>query len=203
MEEAKSLVELREKLGVCTGCQLHQGRTNIVFGAGNQDADLLFVGEAPGRVEDSRGIPFVGPAGKLLDELLQGIGLSRSQVYITNVVKCRPPGNRDPVPDEIEKCKRYLTRQIELIQPRILCALGRVAAGLIMEKSIQISKMHGQKFEGPGYFIVPVFHPAAALRSTASMGMIREDFVNLKRYLEEDAQPPEPPAVEPEQMGLF
>lgn len=174
-----------------------------MFGVGNPEADLLFVGEAPGRVEDAQGLPFVGPAGKLLDQLLQGIGLSRSQVYITNVVKCRPPGNRDPVPDEIEKCNGYLAKQIELIQPRILCALGRVAAGLILERTIQISKLHGRKIEGPGYFIVPVFHPAAALRSSASMEMIRGDFANLKKYLDEDVQPPEPPAMEPEQMGLF
>lgn len=203
MEEANTLGELRENLGICTGCQLHQSRTNIVFGAGDVDADLLFVGEAPGRVEDAQGLPFVGPAGKLLDELLGGIGMARSQVYITNVVKCRPPGNRDPIPDEIEKCGGYLARQIELIKPRILCALGRVSAGVIMQKSIQITKIHGQKFEGPGYFIVPVLHPAAALRSPANMGMIKEDFTNLKKYLDEDEKPPEPPSLEPEQLGLF
>ncbi|MBN2168801.1 MAG: uracil-DNA glycosylase [Actinobacteria bacterium] len=203
MEEVTTLVELRQSLGVCTKCGLHQGRTNIVFGAGDENADLLFVGEGPGRVEDAKGLPFVGPAGKLLDELLQSINLSRSQVYITNVVKCRPPGNRDPIPDEIEKCNRYLVKQIELIKPRILCALGRVAAGVILQKNVQITKLHGQKVEGPGYFIVPALHPAAALRSSQSMAMIREDFENLRKYLDKDVAPPAPPAPEPEQMGLF
>lgn len=203
MEDVKTLTELREELGICTDCGLHQGRTNIVFGAGAENADLLFVGEGPGRVEDAKGLPFVGPAGKLLDELLQGIDLNRGQVYIANVVKCRPPGNRDPLPDEIDKCNRYLVRQIELIRPKILCALGRVAAGVILNRSVQITKLHGQKFEGPGYFIVPVLHPAAALRSQQSMAMIREDFQNLRKYLDEDVSPPAPQAPEPEQMGLF
>ncbi|MBN1289055.1 MAG: uracil-DNA glycosylase [Actinobacteria bacterium] len=203
MKEAATLAELRENLGVCTRCGLHQGRTNIVFGAGDENADLLFVGEGPGRVEDAKGVPFVGPAGKLLDELLQSISLTRSRVYITNVVKCRPPGNRDPIPDEIEKCNRYLVRQIELIKPKVLCALGRVAAGVILQRNVQITRLHGQKVEGPGYFIVPVLHPAAALRSAQNMAMIREDFENLRKYLDEDAVPPKTPAPEPEQMGLF
>lgn len=203
MQEADSLESLRETLGECTRCALSQGRTNIVFGDGNPDAQLMFVGEAPGRAEDAKGLPFVGPAGRVLDQLLEGVGLRRSDVYIANVIKCRPPGNRDPLPEETEACNQFLLGQIELIRPKILCALGRVAAGLMMGKSVQISKIHGQRFDGPGYFLVPVFHPAAALRTPSTMELLRQDFDNLKSYLEDAQSPPEPPAPEPEQMGLF
>lgn len=119
------------------------------------------------------------------------------------MVKCRPPGNRDPLPIETETCNPFLQGQIRLISPSIVCQLGRIAAGVMMKRSIQISKIHGQKFIGPGYFNVPVFHPAAALRTPSTLDVLREDFANLKRYLEEEESPPEPPAPEPEQMGLF
>jgi DNA polymerase len=201
--EAGTLAELQEVLGECTRCPLHKGRAKIVFGMGDENADLLFVGEAPGRAEDAQGLPFVGPAGRLLDELLMGIGLRREQVYIANVVKCRPPGNRDPLPNEIDTCNPFLLGQTRIIRPKILCALGRVAASVILDKNVQMNKVHGQKFPGPGYFFVPVFHPAAALRTPSTRGVLLEDFERLKEYLEQDEQPPGPPAPEPEQMGLF
>ena len=203
MCEADSLEELRETLGVCQRCTLSQSRNRLVFGAGNPDAEVMFVGAAPGRAEDAQGLPFVGPAGHLLDDLLAGIGLAREDVYITNVVKCRPPGNRDPLPLEVETCGPFLTGQIALIKPKIICELGRIAAGVMMGRQIQITKIHGQKFLGRGYLNVPVFHPAAALRAPATADLLRQDFVNLKSYLEEDEPPPPAPEAEPEQMGLF
>jgi uracil-DNA glycosylase len=203
MYEADSLEELREVLGECSRCQLSQSRNKIVFGYGNPEARLMFVGEAPGRAEDAQGLPFVGPAGRLLDDLLAGIGFERADVYIANVIKCRPPGNRDPLPIETETCNPFLQAQIKLIQPAIVCQLGRIAAGVMMKRTIQISKIHGQKFIGPGYFNVPVFHPAAALRTPSTLDLLRDDFANLKRYLAEEESPPEPPTPEPEQMGLF
>ena len=201
--EAASLDELRKVLGDCTRCQLHLGRTNLVFGTGSPRSGLMFVGEAPGRAEDAQGLPFVGPAGRLLDELLDGIGLKRPDVYITNVVKCRPPGNRDPLPEETKTCNPFLKEQIRLIKPTIICMLGRVAAGVMMERAVQITRIHGRKFNGPGYFMVPVFHPAAALRTPTNMQLIRDDFERLRVYLEEDESPPEPQRPEPEQLGLF
>lgn len=203
MVEAASLQELREELGDCGRCALQAGRTNIVFGEGDANAELMFVGEAPGRVEDELGLPFVGPAGKLLDELLASISLERGQVYITNVVKCRPPGNRDPIPQEIEACGPFLDEQVRLISPKILCALGRVAAGVLLEKTIQISKVHGKRLDGPGYFIVPVFHPAAALRTPSNRDLLFEDFQKLREYLHDDQAPPPPPSQQAEQLGLF
>ncbi len=200
---AKTLEELREELGECTRCSLSRGRNNIVFGDGNPDAQLMFVGEAPGRAEDAQGLPFVGPAGRLLDRLLEDIGLNRGDVFIANVIKCRPPGNRDPITEETEACSPFLQEQIEIIRPRIICALGRVAAGFMMGKSVQITRIHGQRFEGAGYFLVPVLHPAAALRASSNMDLLRQDFKSLEAYLAEDDSPPEPPAAEPEQMGLF
>lgn len=203
MEEAKSLLDVREVMGECTRCTLCKSRTNVVFGDGKDDTRLMFVGEAPGRVEDAQGLPFVGPAGKLLDQLLEGIGIARQDVYITNVVKCRPPGNRDPLPAEIQKCFPFLEGQIKTIRPKLVCSLGRIAAGIMLDRTVQISKEHGRKLPGPGYFNVPVFHPAAALRAAAAMESIEEDFRKLKEYLEQDEPPPRPPAPEPEQMGLF
>jgi DNA polymerase len=203
MYKAETLAELRDILGDCTRCPLSKSRRNLVYGDGDEAARLMFVGEAPGRAEDERGLPFVGPAGKLLDELLAGIGLRRSDVYITNVVKCRPPGNRDPLPLEVDTCNPFLKGQISLIKPTVVCALGRIAAGVMLEKTVQITRMHGQKFAMPGYFLVPVFHPAAALRTPSTMSMIREDFMQLKSYLQDDEPPPARPREEPEQMGLF
>jgi len=206
MCEAGTLAELQEELGVCQRCPLSQSRNQLVFGSGNPEADLMFVGEAPGRAEDAQGLPFVGPAGHLLDDLLASIGLDRKDVYITNVVKCRPPGNRDPLPLEVETCNPFLAGQIELIKPKIICELGRIAAGIMMGREIKITRIHGQKFLGRGYLNVPVFHPAAALRAPATADLLRQDFVNLKSYLASDEPPPPPPPApppEPEQMGLF
>lgn len=201
---AKTLDDLREEINECELCSLCRSRTRLVFGAGNEDASLLFVGEAPGRAEDAQGLPFVGPAGKLLDTLLAGIGLIRSDVYITNVVKCRPPGNRDPYPEEIEACNPFLRSQLSIIKPKIVCALGRIAAGVLLGKSVQMTRMHGQKFAMPGFFLVPVYHPAAALRNPATVREIEKDFSLLKIYLEDNEEPPPGErSQEPEQMGLF
>ncbi|MDD5748039.1 MAG: uracil-DNA glycosylase [Actinomycetota bacterium] len=201
--EVASLDGLKKLIEGCTRCPLSTGRTKIVFGMGNPTSKLMFVGEAPGRVEDERGLPFVGPAGKLLDELLAGIGLRREDVYITNVVKCRPPGNRDPNPGEIETCNPFLSEQIRLIEPRIVCSLGRVAAGVMLRKNVQISRIHGERFSGPGYFNVVAFHPAAALRTPETLELVKSDFQKLSSYLHDSELPPEPPRPEPEQMGLF
>jgi uracil-DNA glycosylase family 4 len=203
MNEADSLEQLREILGDCTRCPLHESRKKLVYGAGNPDARLMFVGEGPGRVEDEQGLPFVGPAGRVLDDMLRSIGLERADVYITNVVKCRPPGNRDPLPLEVQTCNPFLAGQIKLIKPRIVCELGRIAAGVMMERQIQITRIHGQRFTGPGYFNVPVFHPAAALRTPETMRLLGEDFQNLATYLQESEPPPPEPEAEPEQLGLF
>jgi uracil-DNA glycosylase len=200
---SENLAGVREIVGECTRCSLSRGRKSIVFGDGNGSADLLFVGEAPGRAEDEQGLPFVGPAGRLLDELLERIGLRREDVYITNVVKCRPPGNRDPMSNEIEACNPFLKAQLRLIKPKVVCMLGRVASGVLLGRNVQMNKLHGQRLEGPGCFMVPVFHPAAVLRTPSTRGKIEDDFDNLNRYLHDDRSPPEPPAEEPEQMGLF
>jgi len=203
MIQADTLEELREELGDCQRCPLSRSRTKLVYGDGDERARLMFVGEGPGRAEDAQGLPFVGPAGKLLDDLLAGIGLARSEVYIANVLKCRPPGNRDPLPLEMDTCHPFLAGQISIIKPAVVCALGRIASGVLLERTVQITKMHGQKFARPGYFVVPVFHPAAALRAPATMAMIRDDFEQLRTYLDQDEPPPSPPRQEPEQMGLF
>ena len=187
----------------CTLCELHGGRTKAVCGEGNLRARLVFIGEGPGADEDAQGRPFVGRAGQLLNKVIEAMGLERADVYITNVVKCRPPGNRDPQPVETETCQPFLQGQIELIRPAIVCQLGRIAAGVMMNRPIQIGKVHGQRFIGPGYYNVPVFHPAAALRASSTLDLLRQDFENLKGYLEEDEEPPEPAPAEPEQMGLF
>ncbi len=199
-----SLDELREQIGQCEQCWLCKSRTRLVFGSGNENASLMFVGEAPGRAEDAQGLPFVGPAGKLLDTLLGGIGLRRADVYITNVVKCRPPGNRDPNPEEIDACNLFLKSQISIIKPKIVCALGRIAASVLLGRNVQMTKMHGQKFPVPGFFVVPVYHPAAALRNPATVSVIEEDLSLLRRYLDDDEEPPPGEFTpEPEQMGLF
>ena len=151
----------------CTRCRLAEGRTQVVFGNGNPDADLMFVGEAPGFHEDKQGFPFVGQAGKLLDQLLGGIGLSRDLVFVANVLKCRPPGNRDPMPDEIESCEPHLFRQIELIEPKVVATLGNFSTKLLSGKPTGITRVHGQPQEvtlgGRQVLLYPLYHPAAAL----------------------------------------
>jgi DNA polymerase len=201
----------------CTRCRLAQGRTQVVFGAGNPRADLMFVGEAPGFHEDKQGIPFVGQAGKLLDGLLAGVRLRREDVFIANVLKCRPPGNRDPQSDEIESCEPHLFRQIELIEPKVIATLGNFATKLLSGRPLGITRVHGQEqaltIAGRSVLLYPLYHPAAALYTPAMLKVLEADFARLPELLGRGAQPaavaePQPaeePAVEApaEQLGLF
>jgi len=208
-----TLHALGEQVSACTRCRLSQGRTQVVFGVGNPHADLMFVGEAPGFHEDKQGLPFVGQAGKLLDKLLEGIGLDRSQVYIANVLKCRPPGNRDPQPDEIESCEPHLFRQIELIQPRVVATLGNFATKLLSGKQTGITRVHGVEQEttvgGNRVLLYPLYHPAAALYTPRMLEVLKEDFARIPELMGRTADEPEPepvatPAPEPAvQLGLF
>ena len=209
----EALATFAEQVSGCTRCRLSQGRTQVVFGVGNPHADLMFVGEAPGFHEDKQGVPFVGQAGKLLDKLLGGIGLERSEVYIANVLKCRPPGNRDPQPDEIESCEPHLFRQIELIQPRVVATLGNFATKLLSGKPTGITRVHGQDQEvtlgGNRVLLYPLYHPAAALYTPAMLNVLQEDFRRIPELMGREEIPelePEPvlAAVEPAvQLGLF
>jgi uracil-DNA glycosylase family 4 len=193
-ERRNDLVELYREASDCVRCPLHEGRTKVVFGSGNADADLMFVGEAPGMHEDLQGLPFVGRAGKLLDQLLEEVGLQRSDVFITNVLLCRPPGNRDPQPDEIETCKPYLHRKIELIQPKVICTLGNFATKLLTRSQRGITGVHGRpqvhELAGRTVRVYPLYHPAAALRSTKTLEELREDFARLPTLLAEPAPVP-------------
>jgi len=199
----------------CTRCRLSETRTQVVFGVGHPAADLMFVGEAPGFHEDKQGFPFVGQAGKLLDRLLGGIGLTRADVYIANVLKCRPPGNRDPGQDEIESCEPHLFRQIELIQPMVIATLGNFATKLLSGKQTGITRVHGQEQQttigGRDVLLYPLYHPAAALYTPAMLTVLEQDFARLPDLLGREVVPePELPAVaalvvpEPAvQLGLF
>ena len=219
-ERREDLVRLYREASVCTRCPLSQGRTKVVFGNGNADADLMFVGEGPGQQEDLQGLPFVGRAGKLLDQLLEGIDLSRSEVFVANVVKCRPPGNRDPLPDEIEACKPYLHKQIDLIEPKVICTLGNFSTKLLTRSQRGITSVHGRpqvhELGGRTVRVFPIYHPAAALRSTRTLEELREDFAKLPALLAEPAPVPigavapvaaavaaAGPEPEPPQMDLF
>jgi uracil-DNA glycosylase family 4 len=193
-ERREELVALYREASGCVRCPLHQGRTNVVFGNGNADADLMFVGEAPGHHEDLQGLPFVGRAGQLLDQLLGEIGLSRGDVFVCNTLKCRPPGNRDPQPDEIDTCRPYLQRQVELIEPKVICTLGNFATKLLTRSNRGITSVHGRpqvhELGGRTVRVYPLYHPAAALRSTGTLSELREDFSRLPPLLEEP--PPVP-----------
>ena len=213
-ERFARLEELQREASGCTRCRLAETRTQVVFGVGSPAADLMFVGEAPGFHEDQQGIPFVGQAGKLLDTLLAGIGLTRQDVYIANVLKCRPPGNRDPMPDEIEACESHLFRQIELIAPKVVATLGNFATKLLSGKQTGITRVHGQEQEvvlgGRRVLLYPLYHPAAALYTPAMLKVLEEDFARLPGLmgaaLEESgaADEPEPLLAEPAvQLGLF
>jgi DNA polymerase len=185
----------------CTKCpQLAAARQTVVFGSGNADADLMFVGEAPGANEDKQGLPFVGQAGRLLDTLLGEIGLERGDVFIANVLKCRPPGNRDPLPQEIDACQDYLFRQLELIEPRVVCTLGNFATKLLRADPTGITRLHGReelRRIGPRRVrLYPIYHPAAALYTPKMLEVLREDFQRLPGLLALD--PPEQPEPEPE-----
>lgn len=185
-------------------CPLRASRTKLVFGAGNANADIMFVGEAPGAQEDKMGLPFVGPAGKLLEQVLGEIGLERKDVFINNVLMCRPPGNRDPLPDEIEECKPFLMKRIELIEPKVICTLGNYSTKLLTGSPRGITRVHGEpqprEVGGRNVILYPLFHPAAALRSTSVLELLRADIHRLPELIAEHA--PEPAADE-EQLGLF
>ncbi len=180
-----SFSELRDQALACTRCSLAAGRTQVVFGTGDEHADLMFVGEGPGAEEDRTGEPFVGRAGKLLTSLIEGIGLTRADVYIANVVKCRPPGNRDPHPVEIESCRPYLEAQIGFIQPTVVVTLGNFATKLLLDTKVGITKLRGRCHPfSDGAVVIPVLHPSAVLRNGgAALAQARADFVLIRRTL--------------------
>ena len=200
-ERARQLADLAAVASVCTLCPLSQGRTHVVFGVGDPDADLMLVGEAPGYHEDQQGEPFVGPAGKLLDRLLADIGRKRSQVYIANVLKCRPPGNRDPLQPEIDACSEYLRRQLTLVDPKVVVTLGNFATRLLLKRDVGISRLRGQVYPWWNRYLVPTLHPAAVLRSGDHLlEQIRADFALAQKALAEQTALADPAA---EQLGLF
>jgi uracil-DNA glycosylase len=217
VEPLDELPAYAEEVSGCMRCRLAQGRTQVVFGTGNPHAGLMFVGEAPGFHEDKQGIPFVGQAGKLLEKLLAGIGMARSDVYIANVLKCRPPGNRDPQPDEIEACESHLFRQIGLIEPTVVATLGNFATKLLSGRQLGITKVHGQEQQttigGRDVLLYPLYHPAAALYTPAMLKVLESDFARLPELLGRAAEPVAAPAepeltlvgadVHAEQLGLF
>jgi uracil-DNA glycosylase family 4 len=213
-----SLLAYGDQVAGCTRCALAETRTQVVFGAGSPSAELMFVGEAPGFHEDKNGVPFVGAAGKLLSKLLDGIGLSRDDVYICNTVKCRPPGNRNPLPAELEACETHLFRQIEIIQPRLVATLGNFATKLLSGKPAGITQVHGREQQvvlgGRPVTLYPIFHPAAALYTPRMLQVLEEDFRRIPELLGLGPAPPaavpEPvapavatPAEQPLQLGLF
>jgi uracil-DNA glycosylase family 4 len=205
------LVDVYNQASICERCPLSETRNRVVFGAGNADADLMFVGEAPGAEEDRQGLPFVGRAGAFLSELLEGIGLKREDVFIANVLKCRPPANRDPQPEEIDSCRPYLEQQVELIQPRVIGTLGNFSTKLLTGNPTGITRVRGtpQQHLIGGRFVhlLPLFHPAAGLRTPRVAEQLREDFRRIPALLEEPLREPEPLVAdrepEPDQMGLF
>jgi len=184
---AEALAAVRDDIGDCTRCKLHAlGRTQIVFGVGNPDADLMFVGEAPGADEDVKGIPFVGRAGQLLTDIIEkGLQIPRADVYIANVIKCRPPGNRNPEPDEIAQCEPFLFRQIDSVQPKVIVTLGKFAAQTLLRTDAPISRIRGRVFDYRGAKLVPTFHPAFLLRNPASKREVWEDMKLVRRLLRE------------------
>src|SRR5215210_4321080 len=191
-----ALAVLQSEVAGCTRCRLAEGRTQVVFGSGHPDADLMFVGEAPGFHEDRVGVPFVGQAGKLLERLLAGIGLAREDVYIANVIKCRPPGNRDPQPDEIEACEGHLWKQIELIRPKVVATLGNFATKLLSGRPQGITRVHGQEQEttlgGRRVLLYPLYHPAAALYTPAMLNVLQSDFARIPELMGHAVTSPDP-----------
>lgn len=211
------LQELARSLHNCQRCKLAKlGRTQVVFGVGNPHASIMFVGEAPGFNEDQKGEPFVGAAGKLLNDLLQSANLSRDEIYIANVIKCRPPNNRDPEPDEVETCKPFLLQQIQMIRPKLVCTLGNWATQTLLERKVGITKVKAQAFYMKDFVLFPLLHPAAALHQGGLIDTLKEDFKKLKEFLDRHTRPAEPalaagPAAptlqidqpQPAQMDLF
>jgi DNA polymerase len=216
----EELVELFHQVESCRRCPLHETRTKAVFGAGDADAELMFVGEAPGAEEDRQGLPFVGRAGQLLNELLEGIGMTREDVFIANVLKSRPPGNRDPQPEEVEACRPYLFEQVRLIEPKVVCTLGNFATKLLSGNPAGITRVRGtpqvHSLGGRAVFLLPLFHPAAGLRTPAVKETLRGDFETLPALLAgpppdvpeldeeiEEAPVPGPPQPPADQLDLF
>jgi DNA polymerase len=187
-DAATLLTVLREEIGPqCTRCKLHTlGRRQVVFGVGNPKAQLMFVGEGPGADEDIQGEPFVGKAGQLLTKIIEAIGLSREQVYIANVIKCRPPGNRNPEPDEVEQCEPFLFRQIDAIKPKVIVALGKFAAQSLLRTTDPITRMRGRTFNYRGATLIPTFHPAYLLRNPSSKREVWEDMKKVRGILQGD-----------------
>jgi DNA polymerase len=218
-QRREQLIELYREVSECTRCPLHEDRTRAVFGNGNANAELMFIGEAPGAEEDRQGLPFVGRAGQLLDQLLGGIGLSREDVFVANILKSRPPGNRDPQPEEIEACWPYLERQIQLIEPRVIATLGNFSTKKITGSQTGITRVRGtpqvHAIAGRTVFVFPLLHPAAALRTPSLVETLREDFAKIRGLLAEplpeleQADAPEDGPAEPErpardsQLDLF
>jgi len=216
-ERRERLVDLYKEVQACTRCPLHETRTKAVFGAGDADADLMFVGEAPGADEDRQGLPFVGRAGQLLNQMLEGIGLSRDDVFIANVLKSRPPGNRDPQPGEIEACKPYLFEQVRLIEPTVICTLGNFATKLLSGRPTGITRVHGHPQDVTlgvrTVTLYPLYHPAAALYTPSMLKVLEEDFARIPELLDRVLETPAPRAepnvavAEPDpqavQLGLF
>jgi uracil-DNA glycosylase len=197
----RALDEAAMDASTCVRCRLSQGRTQVVYGTGDPDADLMFIGEAPGFHEDKQGVPFVGAAGQLLNRLLADSGIERDEVYINNVILCRPPGNRDPLPDELEACRPWLDERIAIIDPAVIVTLGNWATRYILGSNVSISRVRGQRFPWNGRIVIPTFHPAAVLHgggeNSRQMAALRMDFQEMKRALAERPQPVE------EQLGLF
>jgi len=185
----RTLEQAAAEASSCTKCRLAEGRTQVVYGVGAADADLLFIGEGPGFHEDKQGEPFVGAAGQLLTKMLQGIGLERSEVYIANIVKCRPPGNRDPQPDEIEACTPWLVEQISLIQPRVVVTLGNFATKFVLNTSTGITRLRGQVHDWHGRTVIPTFHPAAILHGggekSRQFQLLKDDFALVRSTLDD------------------
>jgi uracil-DNA glycosylase family 4 len=215
-----TLQELAESLHNCQRCPLAKlGRRQVVFGVGNPHASVMFVGEAPGFHEDQKGEPFVGAAGQLLNDLLESAGLSRADIYIANVIKCRPPNNRDPEPQEVETCKPFLLQQIAMIRPKLVCSLGNWATQTLLERKVGITRVRGQAFYLKEFVLFPLLHPAAALHQGTMLQPLREDFQKLREFLDRHSQPPatqegaassttetvriDPPATIAQQMDLF
>jgi uracil-DNA glycosylase len=221
-ERRARLVDLYKEVQVCTKCPLHETRGKAVFGAGDANADVMFVGEAPGAEEDRQGLPFVGRAGQLLNQLLEGIGLSREDVFIANVLKSRPPGNRDPQPLEIEACRPYLFEQVRLIEPKVVCTLGNFATKLLSGNPAGITRVRGtpqvHELGDRTVFLLPLFHPAAALRTPAVKETLRSDIELLPQLLAgppaggaemeeeveiEEEPTPAPPSPSADQLDFF
>jgi DNA polymerase len=185
VEDKKSaLAEYDQKINTCSKCRLHQGRTKFVFGAGNPNADLMFIGEAPGKNEDETGLPFVGRAGELLDKILAAMTLSRDEVFIGNVIKCRPPNNRDPQPDEVAECVGYLLHQIAIIRPKLICFLGRISAQTLLETKQPMRELRKSMHKFAGIPAVVTYHPAALLRNPAYKRPVWDDMQNVMKFLD-------------------